>query len=107
MDALSINESNARFFTANNGREAINGLENGTIPLPDLIFLDINMPKLDGRQCLAELKSKPAFRHIPVIIYSTTDDQQEKRKFLQMGAYYFMVKKSDFKALREELSKVM
>lgn len=107
MDALLENDSNAQCFTATDGWEAINNLENGIIPMPDIIFLDINMPKLDGMQCLAELKWKPALRQIPVIIYSTTDNQQEKEQLLQMGAYHFMVKKSDFKALREELSKVI
>src|SRR5919201_1304379 len=42
-------------------------------PRPDLILLDLNLPKKDGRELLAEVKSDPALRHIPVIVLTTSD----------------------------------
>ena len=74
------------------------------VPLPDAIFLDLNMPQLNGKQCLAELKQTPSLRHIPIIIYSTTSNKKEIQDTLDMGASHFMIKKSSSKDLREELS---
>ncbi|HEY4935181.1 MAG TPA: response regulator [Puia sp.] len=104
IEALTENDINVQCFTAPNGKEAINNLKKAVIPLPDAIFLDLNMPQLNGKQCLAELKRTASLQHIPVIIYSTTSNKKEMQDTLQMGASYFIVKKSSFKDLRKELS---
>jgi CheY-like chemotaxis protein len=103
IEALTKNDLNVQCFIAPNGKEAINNLKKAIVPLPDAIFLDLNMPRLNGKQCLAELKRTVPLQHIPVIIYSTTSNKKEMQDTLQMGASYFMVKKSSFKELREEL----
>src|ERR1700733_10833632 len=72
IEALLKNNPSSRCFTASNGQEAVSGLEDATIPLPDVIFLVRNMPVLNGRECLALLKRASSFRHIPVVIHSTT-----------------------------------
>lgn len=60
--------------------------------LPRLIVLDLNMPILNGTQTLFELKQHSRFSKIPVIIYSTSDNDHEKRKCLSFGAVDYMVK---------------
>jgi CheY-like chemotaxis protein len=104
IEALTENDPNIQCFSSPNGKEAIINLNNLSIPLPDAIFLDLNMPQFSGKQCLAELKKTPHLQHIPVIIYSTTSNTKEIQDTLQMGAWYFMIKKSSFNELREELS---
>jgi CheY-like chemotaxis protein len=77
-----------------NGRKIIEYLEqlNGSEDLPSLIVLDLNMPILNGTQTLFELKQHSRFNEIPVIIYSTSDNDHEKRKCLNFGAVDYLVK---------------
>jgi CheY-like chemotaxis protein len=81
-------------FYVENGQKAIDFLE-GTPDahtLPKLIVLDLNMPILNGTQTLLYLKQTPRFKNIPVIIYSTSDSENEKRKCLSFGAVDYVVK---------------
>ena len=77
-----------------NGKKVIEYLEK--IPsadnLPELIVLDLNMPILNGTQTLFELKNHQRFQDIPVIIYSTSNNEHEKRKCLNFGAVDYLVK---------------
>ena len=77
-----------------NGKEALSYLEdiNGDVQLPRLIVLDLNMPILNGTQTLFHLKQTTRFRNIPVIIFSTSENETEKRKCLSLGAVDYMVK---------------
>jgi CheY-like chemotaxis protein len=72
--------------------------------LPDLIFLDLNMPKMDGRQCLAEIKKLPRLEQIPVIIYSTSADDREIGSLLAAGASAWLSKPTDLRVLVSQLS---
>ena len=72
IDALTHNDPDIHCYSANNGKEAFYNLERAIIPLPDAIFLDLNMPQRSGKQCLADLQRNSLLRQIPVIIYSTT-----------------------------------
>jgi CheY-like chemotaxis protein len=60
--------------------------------LPNLIVLDLNMPILNGTQTLFELKQLDRFSDIPVIVYSTSNNEHEKRKCMNFGAVDYMVK---------------
>lgn len=64
--------------------------------LPQLIVLDLNMPILNGTQTLQTLKKSARLRNIPVIIYSTSDNEQERRKSLNFGAIDYLVKPNTF-----------
>ena len=59
---------------------------------PHVVVLDLNMPILNGTQTLFELKQHSRFNKIPVIIYSTSDNDHEKRKCLNFGAVEYLVK---------------
>jgi CheY-like chemotaxis protein len=104
IEALTKNDPGVQCYSAYNGKEAIEHLRNAFSPLPDAIFLDLNMPQQSGKQCLAELKRTSSLQHVPIIIYSTSSNQQEIQETLNMGASYFMIKKSSFEDLQNELS---
>src|SRR5215471_18742469 len=59
-------------------------------PLPDIIFIDYNMPLMNGIECLKKIREKKECDHIPVIFYSVFDDKA--RQAYQNGANYFIVK---------------
>jgi len=68
-------------------------------PKPGLILLDLNMPKKDGRECLKEIKSDDSLKHIPVVILTTSRDEQDIFKSYNLGVNSFIVKPVTFKEL--------
>lgn len=85
-------DQNVKFVE--NGLRAIEYLEGITddTALPKLIVLDLNMPLLNGSQTLLQLKQNNRFKNIPVIIYSTSESDNENRKCLSFGAVDYLVK---------------
>lgn len=81
----------AKCINARNGREVLDILDASTI-LPDLIFLDINMPTMDGKSCLKSIKTDPRLKSIPVIIYTTSSNERDKEQCLQLGAEKYLIK---------------
>ena len=69
-------------------------------PLPDLIFLDLNMPGYDGKKCLRHLKAAERLKNIPVIIYSTFISPSDEAEMLGMGADHVISKPGDFATLQ-------
>jgi CheY-like chemotaxis protein len=66
---------------------------------PKLILLDLNMPLKNGRDTLTEIKQDPLLKKIPVVIYSTTDNQQEIKRCYELGANSYVVKPSAFEQI--------
>jgi len=83
-----------RVMFFDNGEVTINFLEENKadLSLPALIVLDLNMPVLNGTQTLLYLKRDARYRHIPVIIFSTSENEDERRKCLAFGAVDYLVK---------------
>ena len=80
-----------------NGRQAITRLESADQKAwPKLIVLDLNMPILNGTQTLLEIKRDLRLKEIPVIIFSTSENDNEKRKCLSFGALDYLVKPMGF-----------
>ncbi len=75
--------------------------------LPDFIFLDLNMPLMDGKTCLAELKKDEKLKNIPVIIYTTSTYGEDKEFTDKLGAAYYLVKPYNASILAEEIKKAM
>lgn len=80
---------------------------NEIIQLPDFIFLDLNMPKMYGRTCLAELRKDVRLATIPVIIFTTSSDPKDINEIRKLGASYFLTKPYNLQKLREEIAYVM
>jgi CheY-like chemotaxis protein len=71
------------------------------LPLPGLILLDLNMPKMDGREALREIKTNPALRSIPVVILTTSKADEDIFRSYDMGVNSFIVKPVTFESLVE------
>ena len=75
-----------------NGRQAIEFLNKSDGKFPSLIVLDLNMPELDGRQTLQKLKSDGKFKHIPVVIVTTSANKMDKEVCKRLGASLYLTK---------------
>ena len=89
---------------ANNGREAIEQLKNP--PPPDLIFLDLNMPVMNGYECLEFLKNETRYKNIPVVIFTTSKNINDIEKSRKMGAKLFFTKPTNFNVLCNKLDTI-
>ena len=68
-------------------------------PVPGLILLDLNMPKKDGREALAEIKEDPNLRHIPVVVLTTSSADEDIVKTYDLGVNSFITKPVGFEGL--------
>jgi CheY-like chemotaxis protein len=73
--------------------------EPNAVSLPELVILDLNMPKKDGREVLKEIKSNPLTRHIPVVVLTTSNYIEDVQLAYNLGANSFIVKPLRFDAL--------
>jgi CheY-like chemotaxis protein len=64
--------------------------------LPALILLDLNMPRKDGRQALQEIKAEPRLREIPIVIFTTSNEEKDKCFAMKAGADLFITKPSNY-----------
>lgn len=96
--AQQVSES-VKVLTQHNGKELLRLLNNPP-PFPTLVFLDLNMPVKNGYEVLQEIKESELTRHIPVIIFSTSDDEKAINKTRQMGACLYIPKPSSFNSLK-------
>jgi CheY-like chemotaxis protein len=87
---------------ANNGLEAVVRLK-GEGPLPDYIFLDLNMPRMNGKECLRELRKLPQLNVIPIVIYSTSSSASDIKETQALGAAAFITKPFTLIELAEKL----
>lgn len=69
--------------------------------LPDYIFMDVNMPVMNGKECLQYIKHHTRLKRIPVIMFSTTSNGKEIDEFIRSGAMEFIVKPTSFQKLVE------
>lgn len=85
-----------RLSVVEDGEEAIQFLRKegayAEAPKPDLILLDLNLPKKDGRELLAELKEDPALRYIPIIVLTTSDAEQDVWRAYKLHANCYLTK---------------
>lgn len=74
--------------------------------MPRFILLDLNMPKKDGREVLKEIKQSPSLKKIPVIIFSTTNNEQEMKRCYELGANSYITKPNSFENLIKTVAAV-
>jgi CheY-like chemotaxis protein len=89
-----------------NGLELLQYLEQSD-PLPDMIFLDLNMPVMDGLKCLKKIRETPAYKDISIIIYSTSPSETYINKTFMLGANIYLIKPDSFNELKDLLYKVI
>ena len=91
------------------GEEAVLKLVELKIPKPDLLFIDLNMPKLNGKEVLKTLKNIESLKNIPIIMFSTFFADLDKKELHEFGAVHSITKSPSFKelcnTLKETLSK--
>lgn len=99
--------TSVRLDVAKDGLEALGFLRregvNANAPPPDLILLDLNMPKMDGREFLAVVKKDAALRIIPIVILTTSRDDEDILASYELQASSYLRKPLDFKALKDRM----
>lgn len=90
-DAVREIDERIECIAAKDGLQALELLHRMD-PLPDMIFLDLRMPRFNGKRCLLEIKKDAHLKHIPVIIYTTSREVEESKELKEMGAVYFISK---------------
>lgn len=94
-------------YKADNGQEGMKLLLSEGIQFPDLIFLDLNMPRVNGKQFLSQIKNNNQLKSIPVIVYSTSFDQLEFDELIKRGASYFLKKPVNYEELKRDLEPLL
>jgi len=97
--ALTKNDLGLEIFTVGDGEELVDFLNHrgahappARSPTPSLILLDLNMPKMGGREALAKIKSDPKLRSIPVVVMTTSTAEQDILRAYELGSNAFISK---------------
>lgn len=96
---------NATYTVAINGQDALSKLDGSWTP--HLIFLDLNMPLMNGKQFLAAKRDSLKLNSIPVVILSTSSDQSTIAETIELGAVYFVTKPDKYSAWEGALRDVL
>lgn len=101
-DALDEVPFSVNLLIVNDGVELMNFLlDNSFIQLPDILFLDLNMPRKSGFECLTEIKNIDQLKDIPIIIFSTSLDMKIVDSMYEKGVTYYIQKPGDFSKLKK------
>lgn len=103
--ALNQVDPSVNCLTASDGLAALSILKERSF-VPDYIFLDLNMPRMDGKECLREIRKQKHLADIPVIIFSTSSADKEKEETKRLGANSFIVKPPLVSILAENLHQI-
>ncbi len=112
QEALSMTGLASEVRFVENGQELMDYLNRGGAyadrepGLPDLLLLDLNMPRMDGRVALRAIRETPALRLLPVVVLTTSRDIEDIRYCYETGANSFMTKPSRFQDLIDAMRKL-
>lgn len=106
LDELGVE---AQLTIVNNGVELMTTLDETVTepPPPHVIFLDLNMPRKNGFECLDEIRHNPRFKAIPIVIFSTSENIETVDKTYNQGANHYICKPSSHKALKKVIETVL
>lgn len=105
--ALGVADSSCTFISAKNGVEALKHFEQDPGFIPDFIFIDLNMPYMTGKECLAAIKQVPRLTGIPAIIYTTSSYNKDAEDAKTLGAAHFLVKPASISALTSAIGTIL
>ncbi len=100
-EALEELPISAKLTTVNDGVQLMQLLSAKESQLPDSLFLDLNMPRKSGFECLSEIKKINKLMNLPVIIYSTSLNREVVDLLYQKGALYYICKPGEYDKLKE------
>jgi Response regulator containing a CheY-like receiver domain and a GGDEF domain len=106
QDAFNELNSDNVLMTFKNGLEAIDYL-NAIEDVPDIIFLDLNMPIMGGLETLREIRKNERYKLLSVVIYSTSSSEKDIEETLVAGANIYITKPTNYRVLKDMLTKVM
>jgi len=86
------------------GQEALNMLLMSGEPLPEMLILDLRLPKIDGLKVFAELRRQERTRSLPVLILTSSDDPEDREACLRLGALAFLIKPLELNDLKQLFS---
>lgn len=107
LEALGEIDTSIECLVALNGEDALQKLKDRRENLPNYIFLDLNMPRMNGLQCLNEIKKMEQLHNIPVIIYTTSAAQRDIDESKKSGAEKFITKPTSFQELKNILHELV
>ncbi|MEO7306171.1 MAG: response regulator [Ferruginibacter sp.] len=95
-DALEALPITTQLHIVHGGEELMDHLNKNTEQLPNVLFLDINMPRKNGFECLSEIKSNEKMKDLPVVMFSTSGEQDKINILFKTGADVYICKPSNF-----------
>lgn len=104
-EALQELPVKAKLTTVNNGEELLEWLSHNKEGLPDVLFLDLNMPRKNGFAALGEIKRDNNLQDLPVFIFSTANDQERIKQVYRDAAHYYIRKPIKFRQLKQLIYK--
>ena len=99
QEALKSTAIDCEVVVARDGVEAMELLQQDQAILPDLILLDLNLPRKDGREVLAEIKANPNIRHIPVVVLTTSRNEEDITKSYDLHVNCYIAKSRNLNQL--------
>jgi CheY-like chemotaxis protein len=111
--AWKANRMVNRLFIVNDGEECLDYLlrrgsfsDPVSAPIPGIVLLDINMPRMDGLETLKAIRSCPEFKHLPVIMLTTSKAEEDRVKSYAYGANAYIVKPVGFENFSEAIKTI-
>jgi len=107
MHTLKGIDNDVNIRTVLNGVELLKLLNKPDTVLPDLLFLDLNMPLKNGKESLAEIRKIPKLSDLKVVIYSTSDEKRDIEETYALGANVYIRKPQDYQELENTIAKLI
>jgi len=106
-NAFSDINSNSNLLAFKNGAEAISHFEQNETEAPHIVFLDLNMPLVDGLEVLDYLRRSEKYQRVPIVIYSTSSAERDIQATLSAGANIYIVKPNTYQKLKLAIDKAL
>lgn len=107
VDAVNEAKLKTKVSAVKDGTELMNYLQVEGNALPDVLFLDLNMPCKTGIECLSEIKKMDRLKEVAIVIYSTSSSTQDIEDTFVKGANVYLQKPNDFSKLKKAIQEVL